>query len=356
MSEKISELEFFWLGIAVILPTIVITAPNIVIQECGGAGWASIIAAGLSMGLLNHLFLTLGCNFSNKSIIGDSKEMFGPLLGKIILIPYILVLIMTNIMLLIFSTGYITFVMEESSITAFWIAISVLVAYLSSKGIEVIARSNTIGSFLLLTGTIIILLTTPLVTTLKLSRLKPLIFNFKRIIAGSLYPARLFFYHSVILIVLKPYFNNKKRVIKAVGFSNLVIQILVSVLVIFLVGIFGRNLASILNFSFHNLSDLSLSGVEVITFVIWILGNVLKMGIFNFVTVKLIADCFELKDYKRVVIPFTLLILTLTIYSSGISLPGLVTKYFVIGVLTTVSLPTILLLTLAYAIANRNKK
>jgi hypothetical protein len=305
------------------------------------------------MGSLNHLFLTLGCNFSNKSIVDDSKEIFGKILGKVILLPYIAVLIITNLFLLVFSTGYIQFVMEKASGVGLWIAISILVGYLSYSGIETIARSNTIGSFILLVGIVIIILTTPLVITINLDNLKPLIFSFKKVIAGGLYPARLFFYHSVILIVLKPYFSKKRGAIKAIGLSNLIIQIVVSILVILLVATFGKELAVTLNFSFHNLSDLSLAGVETITFVIWILGNILKIGIFNFAAVKLIANLFELKDYRKIVIPFTFSILALTVYSTDIRLPGSDTKYFVIGALLTVSLPTILLLILAYALVGR---
>jgi len=355
MSKKISELEAFWLGIAVILPTIVMTAPNIVIESCAGLALVPMIVAGTVMGLLNHLFLTLSCKFSNKSIVDDSKDIFGVLLGKIILVPYISILLITNLFLLVFSTGYIQFVMEEAPVVSMWVAISILVGYLSYSGIEVIARSNTIGSCLLLIGIVSILLTTPLVATVNLDNLKPLIFNFKKVIAGSLYPARLFFYHSVVLVVLKPYFSKEKGAIKAIGLSNLVVQIVSSILVILLVAILGKKLAILLNFSFHDISDLSLGGVEVITFIIWIIGNILKIGIFNFATVQLIADFFELKDYRRIVFSFTFFILALTVYSSDIRLPGSDTKYFVIGALLTVSLPTILLLTLAYALANRKK-
>lgn len=356
MDEKISEFEAFWIGIAVILPTIIITAPNIVIEECAGLGWASMIAVGTSMGLLNYLFLTVACNFSNKSIVDDSKEIFGAILGKVILVPYISVLIITNLFLLVLSTSYIQFVMEKASSFNLWLAISILVAYLSYSGIEVIVRSNTIGSLILLVGIVVILVTIPLVITINLDNLTPLIFNFKKIIAGGLYPARLFLYHSVVLIVLKPYFNKERETIKAIGLSNLVVQIVVSILVILLVAIFGKKLVVTLNFSFHNLSGLSLAGAEIITFVIWILGNILKIGMFNFAAVKLIADLFELRDYKKIVLPFTFLIFSLAIYSADIRLPGLGNKYFVIGVLLTVSLPTILLLTLAYALANRQKE
>ncbi|WP_281201044.1 hypothetical protein [Orenia metallireducens] len=36
-------MKFFWIGIAVILPTIVITVPDIVIEACGGLAWVSMI-------------------------------------------------------------------------------------------------------------------------------------------------------------------------------------------------------------------------------------------------------------------------------------------------------------------------
>ncbi|PRX31709.1 spore germination protein [Orenia metallireducens] len=348
MEQKTSSFQLFWISVGLILPTAVVGIPNFVVTQAGQMGWVSIIVAGTIIGLVNYIFLTLGCKFSDKGVIEDVQNIFGPILGRIITIPYIFAITITNLYLLYQSTGDIEVIMPRTPLSFFWIGMMILLVLLSYKGIEVIGRVSAVAIFILLIGFIII--TGSIFTNqgIDFDNLKPFVFNFKGIFAGSIYPARLFLYHSIIVIQLKDFFSNQKRAIKAVNIANLINQLAITTLIVVFIGLLGVDLIKIIQYPFYILSTLTLRGVEVIMFIIWVLGNVLKMSIFHFVSLKLIRDWFGIRDYRKIIIPFSILILGLTLYGTQMPVPELQIKYAIIGFLTVISLPTVFLVSIGY--------
>jgi hypothetical protein len=81
-----------------------------------------------------------------------------------------------------------------------------------------------------------------------------------------------------------------------------------------------------------------------------------KMAIFYFVSLKLISAWFGIGDYKKVMIPFFILILGLTLYGTQIPVPKLQIKYAIISFLTVISLPTVFLLSIAYLMIFKRAK
>ena len=89
-------------------------------------------------------------NISSVITFDDSKKLFGNILGRILILPYLLTIISINIYLLLESVSFIALVMPYTSVLGLLIGINILVVYLIYNGIEVLARINYIVMVLVL--------------------------------------------------------------------------------------------------------------------------------------------------------------------------------------------------------------
>ncbi|GAB6137223.1 GerAB/ArcD/ProY family transporter [Halanaerobaculum tunisiense] len=352
--NKITATQVFWISITIILGTIILIVPRVIVQHGKQSGWIAILIAGFSIGVIHYIVLKLSCNFSQQSILWDFQKIFGSYLGRILILPYMLMIIEINIYLLIQSTSLIGAVMPEMPMVSLWIGISILASYLVYTGIETIARVNKIGIIIMVLSIIIILGFNLKESLAGVNNLRPILVNPKNMVKAAIIPAHWFILIPVILLVFKPFFKDNNRVIKASLAANLSCQLIIILLVVTAVSVLGVNLTTTLAFPFYNLSRLPISGLEIIIFVAWITGAIIKIAIFYYSFIKLLANWCELQDYKVLISPVAILITALTMYSTQMSLVSQTLKYAVTGFLLLIELPTLLLLSLGYLLATND--
>ncbi len=346
--EEINSGQAFWLVVGIIIPTIILLVPRILIHQARQIGWISILISGFIVGLLQYILLKLSFKYSHQNVVADCKSIFGPILGRIIIAPYILVIIAINLYLFYESTSFIGIVMPNAPILGFWVAIGIIASYLAYSGIETLVRVNEVGMLFLVISVFFILIVNIKGAFAGLDHLKPVFIKYKPLVRASIVPAHWFILVPNIFLVLKPFFKNVDKTIKASLLGNLFSQFLVLILVIFSITLLGFKLINYLVFPFYTLSRLSIQGLEIVVFVAWIAGGMVKIGIYYFSSVNLIAEWFDLKDYKKIIVPFSIIIIALTILGNAISLTTATIEYIVIGFLFTVEIPTLFFLICTY--------
>jgi hypothetical protein len=264
--EKISNYQAFWLNLAMIMPTFVLIVPK-ALAESDKLGWVSAIFSGTSTGFLQYLLLKLSFDFSNKSVIQDCMALLGSIIGKIIILPYIFVILLDTTLILYEIVVFIKVVMPGSSYIVTSIALALLETYATYTGIENLARLSVIAMFIMIASTVLILIITIFYFDLfNFNRLKPIVFNFKSIVKGSLVSSDWFRLILTLLLIFKPYLKNKNGTIKSSLLGNLLIQLIIVILFIFSIAVFETNLTKNLSFPFYNLTKSITRGSEIIVF------------------------------------------------------------------------------------------
>ncbi len=349
--KKINSRQSFWLVIVTIIPTIILLIPRYLIGEGRQIGWLSVLVSGFLIGIINYILLKLSFDYSSNSLVSDCKEIFGSIIGKLILIPYVLFLIDIDTFLIEEGTSFISIVVPKAPEIGFEILISLLVIYIVYSGIESLARVVEIGMILLILSVGIILIADYYLIDVKL--LFPLTFKPNQIIKASLFPNYWFILPTIVFLVIKPYLKEKEKALKAILWANLFSQFVVVVLIIVSISVLGVELSSILNFPFYMLSKLTLIGLEVIIFVAWIIGITLKISTFYYISIKLISDLFELNSYKKLILPFSIMILAVAAIRVEISLIDLTLKYFIVINFFVIQLPLTIIFIIGYLVKRK---
>ncbi|TDX48454.1 GerAB/ArcD/ProY family transporter [Orenia marismortui] len=351
MEEKISAYQVFWLVIAIIIPTIILSVPAIAVGLAEEGACLTIVVAGSLALVLHYLILKLGCDFSNKSVVEDAKQIFGSVLGRIIVFPYVALIIYDITTILSQTIEFIQFFMPRTFILGVWIGITLLIIYLLYNGIENIARAITITLFSLVVVIIMVmLLNYPNYNT----ELRVFVMDFKKILQGSIYAFSWFILPPISLLFLKEFFKNNNKAIKASLLGNFLCQVIIFTLIIVCIIVFGIDLTQVLSYPFYSLGTLIVEGLGVAIFVAWIAGNIVKVSIYYFITIKGIKVWFELKEWKILNIPFSIMVMAIAMFQSQTPLFNVLNMdYFVIGYLV-IQVPSLLMLSIGYLAANKN--
>ncbi len=315
MKEEISAKDIFYFTITIVLPTLILLVATSLSSASQQMGWISLIISGSIIGILQYILLKLSLNFSNNSVINDCKVLLNPFIANILIMLYLVVLTLDSGLVLVQIVQYIKYVIPEIDYASTYYIVSLLPVYLLYKGIEVFARVNKIG--ILLFFTMLLLVIGFIILDFKLTNfnhLLPIVIDAKTLIKGSIIPASWFILIPSLLLMLKPYCSDKNKFIRNSLLGNLLIQVIVIILFIISIATLGVNLASTLSYPFYSITKLIAIGMEVIVFLVWIMAAILKLAIFYFVAVKGYSDYFSLKDYKIIIIPFAILISSLTLF------------------------------------------
>ncbi|OCL28542.1 hypothetical protein U472_01260 [Orenia metallireducens] len=317
MKERISSQQIFYLSIIIVMPTLILSVPASLAKDAGTAGWISIILGGSVVAILHYILLKLSLDFSNYSVIKDFKIILGPILGRIILLPYIIVIVLDTPFILLETVDFINFNMSEVNTIFFYVTISILAVYLVNNGVEVLSRMSKIVTIIMISIIIIIILFIILKSnTVDWNRLQPLKFNLKSIIKASILPMLWLIMIPNLLLMFKPYLTENKQSIKKSLYANIFVQVAIAFLFIITIITLSINLTSLSKFPVYDVTKLTIRGFEVIVFVTWVMGTFLKVSLFYFVSTKIIAELFELNNSKSILIPLAILVTAVAIFSS----------------------------------------
>ncbi|OCL28550.1 hypothetical protein U472_01305 [Orenia metallireducens] len=352
-TKKISNKQAFLLSLNVILTTIVLLVPSEMIMYAGRGAWISIIFASLFILVIHYAVFKLSCQFSNQSLVQDCIDIFGKVLGRLILIPFIMLNIQLTILIIYESVGFVEFVMPTKGEIGIWIANALIAGYLSYKGIETIMRVNGFAIFTMLSSFFIIISTN--YGVIDFARLQPIGVDFKQIVKGSLLPLHWFLIIPNLFLVYKPFFKDKTKTLKVSLLGNLTSMIIISVLLVITVAIFGSQLGGNLEYSFYALSTLSISGLDVTVFLAWIMATMIKVGFYYFTSLYLIKEWFKLSSYKNLILPFMIFTVSLGYFQTDIYYLKTLFIYIITVIIFVVEIPFVLLLIGAYTFKIRKK-
>jgi uncharacterized protein YneF (UPF0154 family) len=317
MLKKIDPFQVFAITTMIIFPTMVLSFPKFLTEISGSIGWFVFSVAGSIIGTISYIILMLSYKYSDYGLISDVRKILGNYLSCIVIIPIIICLISNVIETFYFSVKIIAVIIEENPPLIFFIGIVLLAIYLSYKGIEIIARFSILMFIVYIAGFSIIIFghSTSGFKGVNMDLLYPFKFNIESIIRGSFISIHWFLSSLFILLLWKPYLKDKKRSMKFSSLANLGTQLVFNSVFILALAFFGVDLAMKIEFPFYfYIKSFPIQGLEIVIFVSWLSITVAKFGIFYFTIIKAVSDVFYIRNYKRLVIPVSIMITSIAIF------------------------------------------
>ncbi|WP_027339596.1 GerAB/ArcD/ProY family transporter [Halonatronum saccharophilum] len=352
MEEKISSWQVFWLGVNLVLSTIILIVPGILVGHSESIGWLSVVLAGAIVILLQSLIIEYSFRFSNEGIVYDLKAIFGKYIGTILVLVYLWALFYILYQATFQGVEFLVFAMPYMPEGGLWAGITIVAAYFTYTKIENIARSNGIAMLVVVIALSIIILANS--GDFNFSNLRPMEWDGKGIVRGSLVAGVWFVQIPLMILVIKPYLKDKGDILRKSLYSNLFNQLFVITLVIFSVALLGVPLTKELEFPIYNMARLALGGLESLIIGAWIVGVIVKTGIYFFMFLKVIEDLFNLSNYDNLIPPLGIILVSFTWYINQITEPNLYYEVNVTSVFILIHYPLVLIILFGYLFKARN--
>lgn len=298
---------------ALVLPTAVI---GIARQDA----WLSMLMAGPFNYFILLIYLALAERFPNLSLAQYAKKLLGTWLSKVFLLTYVLFfLILSAVVLRNISDFLGISVLPKTPEWFIHVTFMVVVVYGVLLGIETIARTGEIlfawGMFVLF----IILLA--LFNQFDFRNFEPLLYQgIMRPIKGMFpilgFPIGEFVFISMIFPLVRK--QDRKKLRSSLKISVAFICFSGVVLTLFLVGVMGVDEASRSIFAVYDLAkyiniEEILVRVEILVAMIWTGTVFMKLSLCVYVLTVLTAQMLGLSTYRPLVIPFSFIILPLSL-------------------------------------------
>lgn len=348
---KISAYQLFLLLFTTVIATGILFVPAITAMYADHDGWLSVLVVATIPGLITaDVCIRLERRFPGQSIIQYSEIILGKFFGKFLGLLFIFFLILINAIIISESASFVTaaFLLETPQIiiTA---SLMILAAYMVRNGIEVISRVNEITTILFFF--IFILIIILVFHDIHIENLLPFFDKgIKAVILGGL-PPSIWRTEVFVLTMILPLLDVPEKARKASFGAVILLALILAADTIVSFGVLG-DIVKIETFPFLSLVRyISIAGfldrIEAVVMVFWVSGVLIKIGVFYYVAVLGIAQLFNLKDYKPIVMPIGVLltIWSIIIFESGPELVDFLATTAVTWALANqFSLPLILLI------------
>ncbi|MDR9757197.1 MAG: endospore germination permease [Thermoanaerobacterales bacterium] len=358
---KISRWQAILLVSNSILASMVLITPALLTKEAGQDAWLSVLIAGILGYLIGLFVVSLGLRFPEKNLVEYSIDLLGPWFGRAVCIIFALFFLHINAYLVrAFSVLLMTETMPETPLSVLNIFLVILVAYGVYLGLEVFSRVNEIiFPLFMLAGLIIFALAAP---EMDFEQLKPYFtHSFSGILWGSLILAS-FYAEGSFLLMLIPSLRNPKDARKIVLPVSIILLFVIFTDVVGLISLFGAQETARMLFPTFELAKTVHLGafverIESLVVGLWVSSVSLKIMAFYYVSVLIIAEVFNLKDYRPLVLPyaFVLLVLSLIGWEDTNHVRFYLSRYFPLFAVTVMT-GTTLLLYIASSFRRKDKK
>lgn len=261
--------------------------------------------------------LLLGQRFPQQTIIQYSEILLGRA-GKVIGLLYAwFFLHITAITLRQFSEFLTSSPYPETPLLVFILTLALVGAYAVRCGLEVIART---GEIIVPLGLFSVLLIAVLVAKdMNLQALQPILeTGFFPVLHGGFTDAAR---TSEVLFaaLLLPYLNRPEKATRAVLLAFTIFVLFFVIMALLVITTFGVEQAANRTFPFFSLVRIISIGdiierMDAIHMGIWILGAYLKVAAYYYLAVLSLAQVFNLKDYKPLVLPAGTVITALAVF------------------------------------------
>ncbi|ABO48605.1 spore germination protein [Desulforamulus reducens MI-1] len=318
---KISHWQAMGYMISIVFATAILFIPGITSKGAGPNAWLSLFIA-LGFGLLVAcLACSLGLRYPNKTVIDYSVDILGFPLGKLVGFIYIYYFFYAAyIVAREFSELMSTVYLPKTPPLVIALVLTLLSCLVLYLGLEVIVRANGIILFFSILTILLVFFT--YVWTINWSMLKPDFFKgIGPILYGSVSPAA-WFGQTAVILMLMPFIKNQSGAKPASLLAIFILFIMLESVIIVTVGIFGAATSSRLIFPLFYALAKPPEYIQAFLFqpsgffmVIWVPSMLLKLTTFFFAGVYGLAQWFNLKCYRPLVLPGGAFILLLSIVS-----------------------------------------
>lgn len=315
---KISNLQLSVLIVGFVFGSSVIISPG---QSAGHDGWIAV-ALGLMEGLLiAWIFTALARQFKNKTIIEINSLVYGKILGKCISVLFIWYLFYLGALVL--DTYARFFKLEIYPATPKTIGLLLLMLVCAStvgRGIEVLARLS-----LILTPIIFLLVTTDtflLIPHIDLNNLMPILdMPIGKLLWASHGAASFPFGETVAFLMVLAFIDKPKKGPAAVSQGLLIAGFTLIIIVARNAAVLGPmaesfNYQSYLAAQVIDIGDF-LTRVQVLVGINLITAGFIKVSILLYGTVLGLAQVFNLRSYRPIILPVGILMVILALTNVG---------------------------------------
>lgn len=310
VKEKISGSQLGLLLFAFVVATILLTVPEVMVKYAKQDAWLSAIPASVTGIITIYVMTSLADRYPGMTIDQYSSHIVGKWLGKVLSLYF-----SYYHFFLVASVGYehtvfvSTVILPRTPTVIEVITFFILCGIAAFLGIEVLSRCN---QFLVpLSILFLIPLFVLAIWDFEPSHLKPVLAEgMLPVIEGAVLPSAWmcqFFYLGWLL----PYLN-QPHVARRVSFAALLgIGIVITIINLMAIMVFGP-LTPKLNYSFMRVIQYigqftPFERLEAILVAFWTMGFFVKTSVLLFVLCLNVSLIFDLKDYRPIVLPMTLL-------------------------------------------------
>jgi len=306
-TEKISSHQALSLVLTSGLGDIFVVISVPAIADAGRDGWIPVLL-GYALTIIVALFLVnLGHRFPKKTIVQYLPNVLGKFIGKALGLAYILAMWAMSLVIFREAREVVGFFLPKTPQFAIGILIAILIIYTMKKGIEVFARVTEVLIVIMIISIIFVIIAS-LVESNPKNLLPILEDGYEPIIKGLITPFSYGMETILFAALWLPCLNDKNKSKKALVTGLSISAILLTLLVVTNIAFTGIKYSVELTypifymFSYIDIGNF-LRGFESIFMLIWITSSYIEILVFFYPSVVGLAQWFNLKDYKALIIP-----------------------------------------------------
>jgi spore germination protein (amino acid permease) len=334
------------------------TAPAIVIQSVGTAGWYMTLIANITTIIFFTFIYLLLKRFPGKSLLEIFNITLGKILGFILSFVYAAAfLTATGILLREFYEILKSFIFPYTPISALNGTMIAVVATAAYLGLETIARVAKLGAFFMLFMYLLLLILS--VQNFKLSNLYPVLgYGIGNTIFEGVTRSSAF--SEIIVIAVFAGSLQGARHIKKSGYISLILSgLMVSLGIFCLQLIFPYYVFEELTSPLYTLSTIIKFGsflqrLDPAFLTLWLIITIISSSLIFFSAVSCYCKTFKLQDIRPVILPMAVLLFAVTLIPQ--ELPEVINKYIELLRIFPIFLFYILPITALITAIVRNKK
>jgi spore germination protein KB len=348
--EVISGRQLIPLIFTMIIATATLGMPSFVTQNAGRDGWISVFVSGFVGVIVVLIVVPIGLKYPECTPIEYSEIILGKWMGKLVSLIFLFFYLHITAIIVREVASTINYnLMMDTDIEVITIVLFLISAYGVKMGFEVLTRVNLI--ILMVTFIAMFISLALLLKEMNLELLSPILAKgIKPVLRDSITPSG-WFAEVVTIAFLIPFINKKEEVRSSAIIGIVWVTVTLAFFVALTISVFGDALVSNLNFPILkavriiNVADY-IQNIEEIFLIPWLLSNVVKICIFYYVAVLIIARFFKLENVKTFVFPVGLLIFgaSLVLFNDNLDLLEFLRKVWgVYSIPIQLGIPLILL-------------
>lgn len=242
------------------------------------------------------------------------ERCFGKIFGRIIALFYVIFYIYrTSMNTRIYEDFLVSTNYTETPIIFLTIVYIGAILFVTRQGLSVYGRLSEVATPILLLFTLI--LSASFFQDSDFIRFKPILEEFTPILKSTIRTISIIFGDIYLFLMIIPYTNNEKGRFKAVYLSTLTFGIILMINTLRNIMAVGSDLLGTVQYSSHIAAQLIPTlNIDPLIDASLLIGTGAKASVLSYVSVKMLSDIFQLKDYRPLVSAFCVLIVVLSFW------------------------------------------